>query len=405
MKKQNAIADEILQFRSDLMSVMPFYGELLSRFEIAESRSIPTAATDGRMIYYNGNFFKGLSRGARNYILMHELMHIILLHPHRAREKDEKIWNVAADFVVNGLLDSLIASYGGDDCRIAFEKPPCGCFMDEYYGESVEQLYQGILEGNRKNLLKIIYVFVTDQFGETKQIKVTEKDLDLIVSLPQKELDQMAEQIKKWIDEAGKNWSNDPSSEHIKRNLLLLKNEKRLPWKIILKRFLREYETKEVSYDHPERKYLHMDMILPGEGRDPEDFTLENVWAFIDSSGSISSEDSARFITELYHICKQFHATINIGYWDVKMHEVYQNVTDKNILEAVPSHFGGTDAEAVYDYLDQNKVKADVILILTDGYFYPVPLERTKRYRNKTIVVLSEYGTEPQYELGKIAKL
>ena len=73
---KNDIESQIREFRLALLREMPFYGELLSHFEIRESRLISTASTDGREILYNRKFFQELSPEECNYVLMHELMHI-----------------------------------------------------------------------------------------------------------------------------------------------------------------------------------------------------------------------------------------------------------------------------------------------------------------------------------------
>ncbi len=408
---KKTIQSQIAQFRVDLIRELPFYGEMLSHFEIIESKAFPTAATDGRVIYYNLSFFRELSEGQRNFVLLHELLHIILLHPFRADGKNVKLWGIAADYVVNGLVMQLIWTYQRmRKHAIPFEEPPCGFFLTGYCGQSAEQLYY-ILEQEVGKIVKFlrnkIIVAIVNELGETEDKEVTAKDLDLILKLSKSESEMMEDQIRSWMSGALKNWTDDPSVEMISQQLFLIDRARILPWKRILKRFLRESEETDVSYDHPERKYLHMDLILPGEGRETENNTLEDVWAFIDTSGSISANEKNNFITQLYRICKQFHAKINIGYWDVAMHEVYRNVTDTNILNATTGHRGGTDATAVYDYLDRNRIRASVILILTDGCFERVDPARLVPYRKKTIVVLSDSSWGEYYcsEMGKIASL
>ena len=74
--------------------------------------------------------------------------HIILLHFRRQKGRDESIWNVAADYVVNGLLEPVSAEYDRYyrrmDCGIRFTRPKQGCFLKEYDGQSVEELYRMI---------------------------------------------------------------------------------------------------------------------------------------------------------------------------------------------------------------------------------------------------------------------
>ncbi len=97
MTEKNEIQDHILELRTNLMRDLPFYGEMLSHFDIVESSISQTAATEGRRIYYNPGFFEELSKGACNYVILHELLHIILRHTYRGYGKNKIIWNVASD--------------------------------------------------------------------------------------------------------------------------------------------------------------------------------------------------------------------------------------------------------------------------------------------------------------------
>lgn len=402
----------ISDFRTELLKKMPFYGDILSHLNIVENNKIETAATDGRTIYYNRDFFETLERGQRNYVLLHELFHVLLLHFRRRKDKDEQIWNVAADYVVNGLLDSL-ERYNlvmNPNNRIEMMHPPCGCFLEEYNNQSVEQLYNLIYADNKNNFKRDSYLIVKIYYNGVAydslcKLKVESGDMDLIINLTDAEQNQLVGEINNLIDNAMKNWSNDSSMIVVKRQLSILMHERRLDWKTILKRYLNEASLEDTSYDHPERKYLHMDMIIPGASETSSKNNIEDVWAFIDTSGSITDYELNMFITQLYYICHQFNSKINIGFWDVNMNEVYMNADKKNITECISEHSGGTDANAVYDFLAKNKIKPRVMLILTDGYFNPVDNSKVRKYKDKTIVVLSQEAGEGAGNLGKIARL
>lgn len=407
-----AVADHIAWFKSEMMTKMPFFGEIFSHIDIVENNGFETACTNGRVIYYNASFMKSLKKGQRNYVLLHELIHIILLHFRRHKRKEEEIWNVAADYVVNGLLEEVLreAKKSGSYHGVLFERPPCGCFLEKYEEQSVEQLYNAIYADNRNNkrtykilLLRNRYDSAIPQKPEKR--KLDPGDFDLVVELSEEEERQLEKEVRDIVDNAAKHWSKDPSRAVVMREINILKHDTRLPWKRLLKRFLMEAEMEDTSYDHPERKYLHMDMIVPGIGAESIKSDLDNIWAFIDTSGSISEEELNRFISQLYDICRQFDSSVNIGFWDTCMHEVYTNVSKGDIAKCSTCYNGGTDANAVYDYIEHNKIDPRVMLILTDGCFGMVSEDVTKKYKNRTIMVLSEepYGYIEQ--MGKIAKL
>jgi len=405
-----AVAKYISDFKAELMIKIPFWGDILSHVDVVENNRLETAGTNGKVIYYNSDFLRSLKKGQRNYIILHELFHIVLLHFKRQPNKDEEIWNVASDYVVNGMLDGLaqcVNDYGLFK-GIQLMRPPCGCFLDVYDDQSVEEIYNIIYADNRKKhgirvlLLRNRY---DSLFEKPEKTRLSAGDFDLVIELSEEEERQLEKEINDIVNNALKNWSKDPSAAIVSRQIRILKHAKRMPWKRILKRLLAESEVEETTYDHPERKYLHMELILPGAGAESIRSKLDKVWAFIDTSGSIGADEMNNFVSQLYDICRQFDSTMNIGFWDTQMHEVYLNVSREGLGKCETSYSGGTDVEAVYDYLDKEKIDPKVVMILTDGCFYPPDVSRVKKYRNKTIMVLSEEPCDDLSFMGKIAKL
>ena len=150
-----------------------------------------------------------------------------------------------------------------------------------------------------------------------------------------------------------------------------------------------------------------MDLILPGYGQSDE--KIEEIWAFVDSSGSVGKNEMEQFLTQLYRIAKEFKCVFNICYWDTQVTDVYKKILkEDDILKSLPLHSGGTDINCVYRWLKDNKVRPDVMLILTDGYFGS--LDRSlfvPSLGKKTILVLS--GAIPTNDdmkrMGKITRL
>ena len=75
---------------------------LFARFQVSDK--VPTAATDGRHIYVNPQFFGPLTAGQQDGLILHEVLHDALLHVTRRGSRDPKLWNVAADIVINGII-------------------------------------------------------------------------------------------------------------------------------------------------------------------------------------------------------------------------------------------------------------------------------------------------------------
>ena len=106
---------------------------------IKKSDRIDTAATDGKDIFFNENFLKNLKSSEQNALMLHEVLHMALLHVTRRQSRDPYIWNIAADIVVNDLI-----------LRNTKFKLPKGAIVDDQYSDkSVEYIYESLLKNNK----------------------------------------------------------------------------------------------------------------------------------------------------------------------------------------------------------------------------------------------------------------
>ena len=119
-----------------------FYGLLLMHMIYAVSEEIETACTDGVRITFGIDFLDSLSDSELDFVMMHEILHVVLQHCFRGDVEDPEAYNIAADIVVNsnimlenGMKASSItlSKYG-----IAMHVAPDGKEGHEY---TAEQLY------------------------------------------------------------------------------------------------------------------------------------------------------------------------------------------------------------------------------------------------------------------------
>lgn len=406
MNNHQAAELYIRKYREELMCKMPFYGEILSHLTIVDDNRVETVCTNGKSIHYNSDYIMGKTPNERNYILTHELLHIILLHCIRGIGKNQEMWNIATDYVVNGILDKMIRTMSSR--VIPMSRPSKGTFYELYSEQSADELYSQIVNDNKDNKKIIKIIILRKRYGDASSDKYTVKtktlSLDLDMDMTEEEVKNLEKELQSIIDSASKNWSSDSTATLVGRELGALKQSRRLPWKRLLKRFLEEENYEDSSYDTPERKYLHMDMILPGTNISGED-RLNDVWAFIDCSGSIEADEMQAFREELYTICKGFNATVNIAYWDTEIRDLYEGVNADNLSECIPHYSGGTEPTCIYMFLRENHIDPKVLIILSDGGFDRIDDYYCKRNRNKTIFVLTEGSTSDYSYIGKVARL
>ena len=394
----------------ELLKKMPFYGDIIMRVPFVRNSSIPTARTDGGKIEYNPAFLLSMSEKNRNYVLMHEIFHIILRHCNRGSEKNLQIWNTAADMIVNNMLDRLKNDM--QHARIPFERPSDAITGFVQPTDTMENVYSRLVSLNGHLGRHPKKIAVPSGYGGARvsEVPIPQDIAERIAasagSVSQPDMTAGELIINQIVREAALKHRSETGSYYIPDQVYGITQSKLLNWKKLLKNFLFEEIGDDVSYTTPERKYIHMDLILPGHSL--SDGGVEEIWAFVDSSGSIGKDEMEQFLTQLCRISKEFKCTFNICYWDTKVTDIYKKVTSEaDILKSLPHHSGGTDINCVYAWIKENRVKPDVMLVLTDGYFGRLNQEYfSPSLRKKTILVLSNSNITPEMKLmGQTASL
>ena len=118
----------------------PFFGSVVANVDYIEDKDIDTAGTDGEKIYYNPEFLAGLSVEEQTFVFAHEVCHIAFNHILRSDGKDQKLWNIATDAVINAFLkrDGLKMVEGGVDIADAINY-------------DAENLYERLLQEQNNN--------------------------------------------------------------------------------------------------------------------------------------------------------------------------------------------------------------------------------------------------------------
>ncbi len=108
---------DINKIKRRLLIKYPLFGSVMAKSSFVIEPSVGTAATDGSKIYYSPKFMESLTEDEQVFVLAHEVCHIALNHIFRSEGKDNKLWNIATDSVINAYLkqDGLSAVEGAVD--------------------------------------------------------------------------------------------------------------------------------------------------------------------------------------------------------------------------------------------------------------------------------------------------
>lgn len=315
----------------ELILTYPFFGIILTRFELIENSNIRTFATDGKKIYYNTEFADSLTLNEVIGVLAHEIMHIVLLHVSRINGRDIKKWNISADYVINLLLE--------EENFVL----PSDCLYDKQYENmSAEEVYNILPETSND------YTSIGDILDNPD---LTDEEKEIV----EREIKKMVNEAKVASKMAGK------LSDKMDRLISDLTVSK-IDWKEAIHTFVSEATRDDYSFKRPNLRYLSSNFYIPMLYSEK----MKPILLGIDTSGSIDDKMLSIFGGHLQAIQEQRNVDINVVYIDSDINKVeYFEVGDDIKLSAVGG--GGTDFRPLFDYYnDDTENDYSCIIYLTD---------------------------------------
>ena len=142
----SANTDLIYNVKRKMLAKYPRFGSeiAVANIEFKDNLKYHTAATDGKNIYVDPNYFASLSENDRLFTIAHEIMHIKFMHMCRlvdkeGKKRDLELWNIATDAIINANLE-----------RDGFTIKEGYVNMPEALDYSAEEFYQKLLQEKEK---------------------------------------------------------------------------------------------------------------------------------------------------------------------------------------------------------------------------------------------------------------
>lgn len=352
MSYLDPVVDKIVVARVGLLLRHPFFGNMATRLKIVDGSDwCPTAATDGRHLYYNRDFFDKLTNKQVEFVVAHEILHNVFDHMMRVEGRDRFIWNAAADYSVNG---QLVRD------RIGEVPPDIKIFHDTaHYGKGTEQIYDEIFEKMDEEQLKALGQLLDDHIDWEKDGK------DGRPTYSKEELKQIRDEIKEATIQAAQaaGAGNVPAS--VARMIKDL-TEPKMNWREILRQQIQSVIKNDYTFMRPSRKAWHMSAILPGTQFDE---TID-ICCSIDMSGSITDEMGKDFISEIKGIMEEYKDyKIKLWCFDTKVYnEADFDGYNDDIMGYELMGGGGTDFMCNWTYMKDQEINPKKFIMFTDGY-------------------------------------
>lgn len=418
---QRKYAMRLVMARTRLLWHHGFYGLLLMHVKLSLDLHCATAYTDAERIAFSPAFLDTLTDEEVDFVLMHEVLHIALAHCFRSEGYHQRLFNIAADIVVN----STILAAGGS-------------ITLKQYGESMHLAPNG-KEGNLYSAEEVYHMLLDKAEKSQKQSRKGKgKGSDSSDSASQgdqsdgeegedasqgKDAENGKEDGKKkgtdgsgdgsedgkdqanggksargdenegfddhshWGQEGEKDaYMQDAWRSHVLSAVEAVSKmagdvplgisraiaewqDPQTDWRTVLNDFVHE-EVCDYSFSPPDRRFSDSPFFLP-DFNDTET-VIEDVLFFVDTSGSISTSMLTAAFSEIKGAIDQFEGKLrgHLGFFDA---EVYPPIPFESVDELGkirPKGGGGTSFEGIFDYVqkEMQELSLACIVILTDGY-------------------------------------
>ena len=421
--KQNA-SGILADCRRNMIYRFPFIGSIAMNLDMVPTRDLrnPTAATDGQAIYFDIDFLSELTNDQRIFVIAHEVWHNVMLHLVRREKRNHMLFNVATDLEVNQILvkDGLSIP---DGCLLpANMGVPSDLSAEEYYnillkknnsssnsksdrpsksgnskggsfgGKADSQFDKHVYEGDDVNESESKDECIADKYGKVGL------DEDFRPSVTKSNVEHVREAAVAAAETIMRQRGELPG--HI-ANIVNKLIEPEILWKDVLCQFVtRNSGGDKRTWSRPNRRFAWHGTYLQGSETE-----RLRVAVGLDTSGS-TSQDMQKFLSEVNGLVKSF------GYYDLHIIQCdthvakYDKYDESMPLDLEHTEFevaggGGTCLMPIFDYVKDNDLDVDVIVIFTDGY--------TEKFEAKdapeipVLWVLTKDGDKGNIGFGEIA--
>ena len=411
----DAIETKLTAARAKLILDKPFLGALVLRLPMAAADPAwcPTTATDARKFYYNPKFIDSLSMPQTQFMLAHEALHCALSHFARRQHRIQHRWDLACDYAINPLLleDGL--------------SPPENCHvMPQYLGMTAEEIYPLIDEADQTETIDQHLFDQDNQSGGGQQGKAPDKpesnqadsgkggessrqedgrDGGGQAPLGQQAQDRGGQGGRPMQADSqpsgqqdgkreGRGESAPPPLSNDERQTLEVQWQQRLagaaqqaiqagkmggsmarlvdhllqprlPWRMLLARYMTAIARDDFSYMRPSRR--EGDAILPSLKSSQVEITVA-----VDTSGSIRPGEMDEFLSEVSALKGQMRARVTLLACDSQIVEgapwVFEPWEDFSCPAKIQGG-GGTDFRPVFKWVDKQGQNPELLVYFTDA--------------------------------------
>jgi predicted metal-dependent peptidase len=322
---------------------------------------VPTAYTNGTDKVYGDEFIGDMTRKQLRYLVLHENFHVALKHCVLGHYVDlfnkyQRLSNMAADYVVNGIIEEL-----DPDFKFVERPTKVAPLVDERFaGMSFPQVLKALLEDN-------------DGKDEPQDGEGGDGCMDEHQMAPEDLPQDVREKIEKMVDDA--NRQGELMSRKLRgegsggRDIFGTMQDRNTNWREALIEFINDVckGDENSRFCPPNKRLLASGFIMPSHF----DERVGELVIACDTSGSMHWAYPIVF-GEVARVCQ--HAKperVRMLWWDTKVagDQVFVPDDYEKIGDVLaPKGGGGTTVSCVAQYMKEHDIKPVAVIMLTDGY-------------------------------------
>lgn len=349
MDHNDPILFKMQRARVQLIMGQPFFGSLALRQELVCNPSIETMRCDGKSIEYNPVFIAKLTEPEIQASIAHEIMHIALLHHTRREHREDKKWQTATDYSINGML-----------VEQGFNLPKGFLHNKAYDDRTAEEIYtmlpdqpedqkgdgdgKGGGQGARDP-------GGCGAVGDAKVGSKAERDA----------AEQESKIATVQAANSAKMKGNLPAQ--IQRMIDQMLTPK-VDWKTVLRDFMERIAKNDFTWARPNSRYLSLGLYLPTA----HSVEMGPVVIAVDTSGSIGISELNKFAAEVGSIINELKPeSATVIYCDAAVNHVDTFERGDDFFMK-PHGGGGTSFRPPFEYVQKEGIEPVCFLYLTDMY-------------------------------------
>lgn len=380
------IETKLAAARTRLILDKPFLGALALRLPLvaADPKWCPTSVTDARSLYYNPNYIDKLSLEQTQFVLAREALHCALSHFARRQHRVKSRWDIACEYSINPVL-----------VKDGLTPPPATIVIAGYEGMTAEEIYPYIQEQTDDPKEETAQASPDAspekngsqqgkeqrKGGEGKEPQQNDpqsggdsetKPQDELAEIqgaaqPQplsaSELEALSTQWQQRMAGAALQAQQAGKLGGMLARLVGEMLQPKLPWRMLLARYMTQIARDDYSYSRPSRR--EGEMIMPSLRS-----SQANIVVVLDTSGSVTNEELSEFLAEINALKSQLRASITLHACDTDLSPAGPWIFEAWEEFKLPQAFhggGGTDFRPIFDWIKLQGISPDMLLYFTDA--------------------------------------